>query len=485
MQSVRGVGYDTPTAIADLIDNSIAAEAATVWLTFNWLGGDSTVTVLDDGRGMNAEQLEQAMKLGSTNPLAERSTNDLGRFGLGLKTASLSQCRRVIVASKVTGGEINVRVWDLAVVEETNDWLVEDDARDSERPLLEPLARLASGTAVIWCDLDRVVNLAPDEDKSRLFFQRTAQAVEGHVAMTFHRYLEGPRPSLRIHINGDSDEFRIRPWDPFCSWHEATQQLPEARRGTKYGVVVMQGVVLPHKDRFDTDEYDRAGGPAGWVSQQGFYVYRNRRLLLPGSWLGLGEPKRWTKDEQHKLARIRIDLPNTADSAWCTDITKSKTQPPLELRDWLSRLASPVRTEAKEVFVHRGSRQPATTRAAFSPVWLEMTTAGPQYRINREHPLVADLIEASGASKTRVSRLLSLIESTVPVHRIWLDVADRPETPPPTREQLPSEDVLRIAKDLLERMINGQKLGRVAALHRLLHTEPFDQYPEIIAALEE
>ena len=283
----------------------------------------------------------------------------------------------------------------------------------------------------------------------------------------------------------DSDEFRIRPWDPFCIWHEATQQLPEARRGTKYGVVVMQGVVLPHKDRFDTDEYDRAGGPAGWVSQQGFYVYRNRRLLLPGSWLGLGEPKRWTKDEQHKLARIRIDLPNTADSAWCTDITKSKTQPPLELRDWLSRLASPVRTEAKEVFVHRGSRQPATTRAAFSPVWLAMTTAGPQYRINREHPLVADLIEASGASKTRVSRLLSLIESTVPVHRIWLDVADRPETPPPTREQLPSDDVLRIAKDLLERMINGQKLGRVAALHRLQHIEPFDQYPEIIAALDE
>jgi hypothetical protein len=479
------VGYDTPTAIADLIDNSIAASAENVWLTFNWFGQQSTVTVLDDGRGMNEEELDQAMKLGSSNPLAERKASDLGRFGLGLKTASLSQCRRVIVASKRLGGDINVRVWDLDIVEETNDWLVEDDVRDSERPLLAPLERLQSGTAVIWCDLDRVVHAGADEDKSRLFFQRTAQAVEHHVAMTFHRYLEGSRPPLRAYINGDSEEFRIRPWDPFCTWHEATQQLPEARRGTKDGVVVMQGFVLPHKDRFDTDNYDKAAGPAGWVSQQGFYVYRNRRLLLPGSWLGLGDPKRWTKDEQHKLARIRIDLPNTADYAWCTDITKSKTQPPLELREWLTRLATPVRKEAKEVFVHRGARQPAATRAEFSPVWFSMIGAGPQYRINREHPLVAELLAASGANKSRVSQLLGLIESTVPVHRIWLDVADRPETPPPTREQLPSDDVLRIAKDLLERMIKGQGLGRAAALHRLRHTEPFDQFPEILAALEE
>jgi hypothetical protein len=485
MQSVRGVGYDTPTAIADLIDNSIAASAGSVWLTFNWSGTNSSVTVLDDGHGMNEEQLEQAMKLGSTNPLAERKANDLGRFGLGLKTASLSQCRRVIVASKIKGGEISVRVWDLDVVAETNDWIVEDDVRDNELPLLEELRRQESGTAVIWCDLDRVVTLAADEEKSRLAFQRTAQAVENHVAMTFHRYLEGLRPSLRLYINGDSDEFRIRPWDPFCSWHEATQQLPEARRGTRDGLVVMQGFVLPHKDRFDTDDYDKAGGLSGWVSQQGFYVYRNRRLLLPGSWLGLGEPRRWAKDEQHKLARIRIDLPNTADYAWCTDITKSKTQPPLELRDWLTRLATPVRREAKEVFVHRGTRQPAATRAEFSPMWLAMTGAGPQYRINREHPLVTELVDASGANKAQVSRLLGLIESTVPVHRIWLDVADRPETPPPAREQLPPDDVLRVAKDLLERLINGQKLGRSAALHRLRHTEPFDQFPELLAALEE
>jgi hypothetical protein len=485
MQSVRGVGYDTSTAIADLVDNSIAASASTVWLTFRWTGQNSTVTVLDDGHGMNAEQLEQAMKLGSTNPLAERHANDLGRFGLGLKTASLSQCRRVVVASKVVGSDINVRVWDLDVVAETNDWFVEDDVRESERQLLSSLAELESGTAVIWCDLDRVVNPTLDEEKSRLSFQRAAQAVESHIAMTFHRYLEGNRPSLRIYINGQTEEFRIRPWDPFCSWHEATQQLPEARRGTRDGLVVMQGFILPHKDRFDTDEYELAGGPSGWVSQEGFYIYRNRRLLLAGSWLGLGEPRRWTKDEQHKLARIRIDLPITADYAWCTDITKSRTQPPLELRDWLTRLATPVRTEAKEVFVHRGTRQPAATRAEFSPVWFAMTGAGPQYRINREHPLVAELIVASGAAKSRVSRLLSLVESTVPVHRIWLDVADRPEVPPPTRDQLPAEDVLRIARDLLERLITGQKLGRTAALQRLRHTEPFDQYPELLAALEE
>ena len=484
MQSVRGVGYDTPTAVADLIDNSIAAGAERVWLTFNWVGEETTVTVLDDGKGMHEAELDQAMKLGSTNPLVERQATDLGRFGLGMKTASLSQCRRVIVASKPNGGSINVRVWDLDVVEETNDWFVEDEVTSAERLLLEPLKKLASGTAVIWCNIDRIVNRGLDEEKARLSFQRAASTVESHVSMTFHRYLEGSRPSLRLFINGETEEFRIRSWDPFCSWHEATQQLPEARRGTKDGMVVMQGFVLPHKDRFDSDEYEKAGGPAGWVSQQGFYVYRNRRLLLPGSWLGLGEPRRWPKDEQHKLARVRIDLENTADYAWSTDITKSKTQPPLELREWLTRLAIPVRKEAKEVFVHRGARQLTKGKTEFSPVWFATTGGGPQYRINREHPFVADMLSAERDKKDGVKRLLSLIESTVPVHRIWLDVADRPETPTPTREQLPADEVLRIARDLLHRLVKGQGLGKEAALHRLRHTEPFDQFPELLAALE-
>lgn len=293
-----------------------------------------------------------------------RESTDLGRFGLGLKTASFSQCSRLVVASRRQGCPVSVRVWDLATVLKTDDWIVDDELAPEEEALVAPLADVASGTIVLWRRLDRLVGEAQvDDEKSRLDFQRTAREVEGHVAMVFHRYLEGSRPRLRIFVNGNSDEFRIRPWDPFCTTHSATQQMPEVRRGSADGFIQLQGFVLPHKDRFEADDYVAAGGPAGWTSQQGFYVYRNQRLLVSGSWLGLGQPKRWARDEQHKLARIRLDVPNSLDSSWSIDIKKSTAKPPLDLREWLTRHAERVRFDAREVFVHRGARITSATQA--------------------------------------------------------------------------------------------------------------------------
>lgn len=485
MQSVRGVGYDARSAIADLVDNSIAAGAQSVWIRFLWEGAASSVAILDDGHGMASEQLDLAMMLGSRSPLAHRKTSDLGRFGLGLKTASLSQCSRLIVASRRDGLPVAVRVWDLCVVQDTNDWLVEDEVDASELGLLSELETMESGTLVLWRHLDRLVGKAQENDeKARLDFQRTSRDVESHLAMTFHRYLEGSRPRLRIFMNGAADEFRIRPWDPFCSSHPATQQLPEVRRGTRSGTVVMQGFVLPHKDRLDTAEHERAGGPGGWVGQEGFYVYRNERLLVPGSWLGLGQPRKWTKDEQHKLARVRLDLPNSADADWAIDIKKSRAQPPLELKDWLSRNAERVRQEAKEVFIHRGTRVPAASQAEFSPIWLSDSWGALRYRINREHPLVAAMLAQQSGQRSAIESVLRMLESTIPVHRIWLDVADRPEIPPPVRTQLQEEDVRKLALDLLNRLMNGQNLSRSAALHRIRHTEPFDQFADLLNALD-
>lgn len=486
MQSIRGVGYDTKTALADLIDNSITAAAATVWLQFNWAGRDSSILLLDDGHGMSVGELEQAMVLGSSDPLLKRGDHDLGRFGLGLKTASLSQCSRLLVASRRAGEPVSVRIWDLQTVMATNDWLVEDEPTEAERALLIPLEKLAAGTLVLWSHLDRLVGDVSDEDaQARLHFQRAAREVESHLAMTFHRFLDGARPRLRLFLNGDTDEFRVRPWDPFCTYHPATQQMPEVRRATGGGSVTLQGYVLPHKDRFDAEDYERAGGPAGWISQQGFYVYRNERLLVPGSWLGLGNPRRWTKDEQHKLARLRLDLPNSQDSAWSLDVKKSRARPPLELRDWLRRNAQRVREEAREVFVHRGNRASSVAQAAFSPAWYSDAGGSPKYRINRSHPLVAEVLQGAGNNKARVERMLRLLESTIPVHRIWLDVGEKPDAPPSTREQLPIEEVKKLASDLLERLMTGQRFSRAAAINRLRHTEPFDQYPEVLAVLEQ
>ncbi|MCC6929815.1 MAG: ATP-binding protein [Gemmatimonadaceae bacterium] len=484
MQSIRGVGYDAKTAVADLIDNSIAAGASTVWLEFRWDGRDSTVTLLDDGRGMAPEELDRAMTLGSRSPLEQRAASDLGRFGLGLKTASLSQCARLLVASKAAQCDVHTRVWDLALVHRTDQWLVEDRSEGSEGELLRPLDAMNSGTVVVWRLLDRLVgDVCTDDSRARLDFQRTSREVEAHLGMVFHRFIEGMRPKLRIYVNGETEEFRVKGWDPFLTAHPSTQQMPEVRRGSSAGTVVLQGFVLPHKDRFDGDEYEVAAGPAGWTSQEGFYVYRGQRLLVSGSWLGLGKPKRWIRDEQHKLARIRLDLPNTLDAAWNIDVKKSAALPPLELRDWLTRNAEGIRSAAREVYVHRGSPLPPGRRAAFSPAWLSGAGNSPAYLINREHPVVAELLRTTPAQRAIVERAFRLLETTVPVHRIWLDVSERPEAPASTSEQLDAETVEKLAKDLLSRLEAGQKMSRANALEVLRLTEPFDQFPAILASL--
>jgi hypothetical protein len=484
MQSIRGFGYDVRSAVADLIDNSISAGASTVQVGFHWTGAESVVAIFDDGHGMDGSALEAAMTLGSRNPLEVRGEHDLGRFGLGLKTASLSQCARLLVASKVALGKTEVRVWDLSLVTTENQWIVIDEPNASEAAFVEQLSARPSGTLVLWSHLDRLVGaVSADDEAARLHFQRMAADVESHLSLTFHRYLEGRVPRLRLYINGSSEEHRVKSWDPFCSTHPATQHLGEARRQAAAGTVSIQGFVLPHKDRFATPEdFDDAGGPAGWAQQQGFYVYRNERLLVPGSWLGLGRPRRWNKDEQHKLARIRLDLPNSSDGEWHIDVKKSKAAPPFELRDWLTRNAERIRHEAREVFVHRGAYTTARSRAEYCPVWFSDAGSSTRYRINREHPAIMGIL-ASSAPKGQVETAIRLLETTVPIHRIWLDVSERPEVPPQPKQQLPAEEVLRMANDLLKRLMSGHSISHQVALARLSQLEPFDQFPEVLSAL--
>lgn len=485
MESMRGVGYDAKTAIADLIDNSIAAAASCAWITFLWDGTNSSVSILDNGDGMDPEAIDRAMTLGA-QPTTPRTSGDLGRFGLGLKTASLSQCRRVIVGSKCVDGPLLVRVWDLGIVESTNEWLVETQLTDAvEEAQLEPLRSLDSGTVVVWRSLDRMIGEHQvDDQQAMLDFQRTAREVEDHLGMVFHRYLEGPQPRLKLLIHGKSDEYRIKGWDPFYRSHPATQNLPEVRRGTKDGTVTIRGFVLPHKDRIPSRDFDSLGGPEGWVAQQGFYVYRNDRMLVAGTWLGLGSPKRWSRDEQHKLARLQLDLPNTLDATWSLDIKKSKAHPPLDLRDWLTRYASSVRDAAREVLVHRGRRASTTEAASYAALWHADSGPSPRYKINRGHPLVAECLQGRVTGRVQLEGLIALLEATVPIHRIWLDVSAKPEVPDTVRVQLSELLVLELAKDLLARLVAGGAVTYNAALTTIRQTEPFDQFPAVLATLE-
>lgn len=440
IEAMRAHGYTLSTAIADIIDNSIAAKCQNVWMRFEWNYGDPWISITDDGEGMCESELVNAMRLGSTNPLEVRNPNDLGRFGLGLKTASFSQARRLTVASQTAGGRCVLRRWDLdhLAQPDVKGWQLLRTAHPDTGSRIDAIRerRLDSGTVVLLENLDRVFSLDKDkpDDVAEAHWVSEVARVREHLEMVFHRFLsDTSRSGVRMYLNGEP----LKPWDPFCTTENATQPEPEDSNRSLGEIVRVKGFVLPHRDKFDPEDkvrskklHQAAAGPAGWNAQQGFYLYRNRRLIIAGDWLGLGPGQNgWKKEEHYKLARIRVDIPNSMDQEWQIDVKKSTAIAPPALRSWMTGLAKTVREKAKEVYAHRGG---GMTRRRHQNIeqsnpWITKNRSDGtfSYRIDRKHPLFRALVARMPTdSKKELETLLRLIEETVPVQRIWIDTAD-------------------------------------------------------------
>lgn len=478
VEALRGLGYSPATALADIIDNSIAAGATEVQLAFSsWAGAETYVQVLDNGRGMSEAQLDQAMRLGTRSPLEERDVTDLGRFGLGLKTASFSQARRLTVATR-QAGEVSCLRWDLdrLAAAEDDGWYMLEGSEPGSEARLDVLDQFASGTLVLWEKLDRIVTPGFAEKN----YLDLIDLIDRHLGMVFHRFLEGPRPRLSLTINGRA----VKPWDPFLISHPATWSSLEARLGPPGRRVFAQAHVLPHQDRLEARTFESAGGRDGWTSQQGFYVYRNERLLVAGGWLGLGTPRPWTRDESCRLARIRIDLPNTLDADWKIDIRKSTARVPANLRRDLTHLADDARARARRVFAHRGGGVRGANAPRVAEAWrVEHRRSGVHYRVDETHPAVSAVLEQAGPLAADVRAMLRVIEETVPVQRIWLDTAESKETPRTGFTADPPEEVRKVLRVLFRNLTERKGYSAARAVEQLLHTEPFHEYPELVAVL--
>ena len=345
MDSLREIGYDLPSAVADIVDNSIAANARSIDLTFAFDGPDSWIRVVDDGVGMSGSLLEEAMRYGTDRAYEPQ---ELGRFGLGLKTASLSQCRRLTVASR-RGRErrrIEIRRWDLDHVLRSNRWeVIRIDASSAPSEMLNPLLD-HPGTVVLWEGLDRVLDYRlPGGLAARHGFGELASAVSDHLAMVFHRFLAGEahgRHRVTLSANGTV----ILPWDPYARAEPHTRALAAQSIAVPFEGgqvhVRVRPFILPPQERFSSaTAHARAAGPQRWNRQQGFYVYRNDRLIQAGGWNRLR-----TLDEHTKLARVAIDLPSGADELFRVNVAKMRVTIPRPLREPLMAIATGVASEA-------------------------------------------------------------------------------------------------------------------------------------------
>jgi len=407
--SMRDLGYDLGSAIADLIDNSISADATLVEIDMRFEGDASRIRISDNGLGMSESALQEAMRFGTRRNYAD---HDLGRFGLGLKAASLSQCRRLTVATRTTtSGRVRVARWDLDEVAESDRWEVSRPVVREVPWACEPL-RGSTGTVVLWQDLDRVVRYKVAGGQwARSDFDRVTCQVADHLSMVFHRFLGGEakrRLPLAIALNG----IGLRPWDPFARSEPATIHLPVQKlRLVQDGmrqVVPVRAFVLPTEARFSGSGAHRAAaGPKFWNRQQGFYVYRADRMIQSGGWSRLR-----TSDEHTKLARVSIDLPAGSEEIFELNVSKTQVRVPAALRPQLAAIASTVSRLAQDVY-----RSPKDTSVSDSH---PLVVADPRVRaitalvrmvVSATEDLVNRELDGRRLGRERITRRLRAMEA--------------------------------------------------------------------------
>ncbi len=468
---MRDFGYSLDTALADIVDNSITAAAKSVSIEAEMFSESPQIAIIDDGSGMTEAELVDALRPGSRDPRDIRQASDLGRFGLGLKTASFSQCRRVTVVSR-SGGKTCAARWDLDRVSDSDKWLLEVPNETETTALGSRLG--ANGTAVIWEKLDRLVGEQPDDAARTSAISSIDQAV-GHLALVFHRFLksEPGLPNITISINGREIEAR----DPFRANHPATIQSPAHDVPYKGQMIRIQAFTLPHHSKVSRDEWEQLGGPEGYTKSQGFYVYRSGRLIIHGTWFGLAR-----QTELTRLCRVRVDLPNCLDSDWKIDVKKASAQPPRIIRDQLRNLITTIGASSKKVYTHRGAKLVETNPV---PVWQRVQKDGfVSFVINRDHPVIRLATETSQPND--IDAAMKVIESSLPLDAFLADLGDSPESVIATEI---SDDALTAAVREVTVYLGKADLSRDALIAVFQSAEPFrsnlDRSVQILESLKE
>ena len=443
----RDFGYSLTTALADIIDNSISAGADCISLVVDTISNIPSVVIADDGCGMTESELLEAMRLGSKNPTLERLPSELGRFGLGLKSASFSQCRSLTVITRHNGITSCAR-WDLDLVAETNAWtleLIENCENELGNDFLGE-----TGTVVVWKKLDRLIGDVDISAKITELMNAEFSFAERHLRLTFHRFLETNKPQIQLTLN----DRLLTPLDPTASLHPSTQKDPEDILHLPSGDVRIRSYTIPHYKKVTQLEWDELGGPEGHLKSQGLYIYRENRLIIAGSWLGLAK-----QTELTKLSRIAIDIPNTMDSIWKIDVKKSSAQLPPLVRERLTRVIERFVGTSKRTYRSRGQRLVESTT---HPIWNRVQVEGKiHFKPNVEHPVFQAYSKClPNEFKEGFERCIRLIGAGLPIDSLHAELVGNAESI--MAMQTTEPDLNQVVIDLTEVLLaNGITQERV------------------------
>ena len=454
MTGFRSMGYSFSTAVADIIDNSISAEATRVDIYSDPLAEEPYFCILDNGHGMDAKKLDNAMLPGSDRDDVPDSELELGRFGLGLKSASLSQCRVFTVASK-QDDVLLAMSFDLKVIEQKNKLFLSvlDEKEINDLPMIDKLKDLSSGTLVIWTDFDKIRNLAKNFEDS---FRSLVGESKKHVELVFHRFYD----DVEIYYHGR----RIEKRDPFLISALGRQQTGRVTQINVDGsMVYVTPYTLPFAKNISPEEMNLLGNPKSIYDDQGFYLYRNKRLISWGSWMRMG-----IRSELNKLARIQVDIPSSLDSVWMLDVKKSSAKIPDKIKDYLKIAVEDSVVRSKRTVRNPGVKEATPTHN----VWERISErdGNVRYEIDRTNPLIIGMYKTMNQEQKELfDGLLIQLEQSIPKYRIHNDVIDSVNITNDILDANESELIDQIVK-VLSLYSEPEKLS---VLDRLLETESY------------
>lgn len=476
MGSLRSMGYSFETAVADVIDNSISSHAQNVRVLSPTNPLDKlAIGILDDGDGMTKEALFEAMRYGSISAEEERSEDDLGRFGLGLKSASLSQCRCLTVVS-YDGEDINGFTWDYNHILETKDWMIQELNNDEieDLPYIEKLKTQFKGTLVIWQDFDIISKSSGGQVYSTLF--GLCKSLETSLALVFHRFLTGIG-NTRLHIFVNESD--LKPLDPFLEQHPKTTIKKEIKLDVidSTGVerlILIRPFILPFATELKEKDKKLMGGIENLRSMQGFYIYRNKRLIQYGTWLGMKQQAELTKN-----TRIRVDIPNSLDDMWSIDIKKQNATIPKHISQRLKRAIEEALDFSVRQQTYRGRTKKVDENIDY--IWdrKEGRNNTFYYQINRESKLFQFVRDKmSDEDYGYMEMLLAEIENNIPIQQMYIDKSNEAiSAPEETAERI--DDIFQLAVTMASTMIKARGDDIETIIDELFKVESFHKYPQL------
>lgn len=468
IESIRSIGYNFNSALADIVDNSISAEARNIQIKL--IPSIPAIVIIDDGCGMSSEELDSAMDLGSKNPNDTRSAEDLGRFGLGLKSASFSQCTNLTVTS-LKDGKLSSMTWDLKTVAKEGDWLIEvnDEEKIKKLPYIDVLEKNKHGTIVQWMDFDRIKN--SNADITAALNKLLLDAYQ-YLALVFHKYIAANK--VNILINDNVLEKR----DPFLHNRNDAQHFkpdPIPITNTKYEQCVINVIthILPYAKNLTSKDKVMMGNYENMRNQQGFYVYRNDRLIIWGTWLHM-----MATSELYKNARIEVNIPNTLDDIWEVDIKKASATIPGIIKQALFAHVKKAIDSSSKVYKKRGEN--TSNQVGHQVVWnISEERDSYEITINKDNPLIKQLKSELNQSQIVIlDTLLKDIESNLPKKRIYTNEAESKNTANKQNVEIIENNI----REMLDSMAceDGQK---IIFLAQLFQCEPYCLYAELYEKL--